>query len=374
MSSTGEGFDVVDFIVDRENLRRCRFVRSQASTTELQPEQALLRVDTFAFTANNVTYASAGDLMSYWDFFPAQAGWGRVPVWGFADVIATRQPGLVEGERLYGYFPMSTHLVVQPGAVTARGFVDASAHRSALPAVYNQYRRVANDADYDPAHEAQQMLLQPLFMTSLLLEDFISDSSCFGARTVVLSSASSKTAFGLAFLLARSSSDCAVIGLTSARNVPFVEGLGCYDTVITYDDVQSLRSDQPAVFVDMAGNGQVVSALHHHLRDNLKHSCQVGATHWERGKREPELPGPTPAFFFAPTRIQKRSKDWGPAALQERLGGAWQEFLEFTADRIRLVYGRGESAVEQVYLDALEGRSRPDEGHLLSLWQDADAR
>jgi hypothetical protein len=112
----------------------------------------------------------------------------------------------------------------------------------------------------------------------------------------------------------------------------------------------------------------VVGALHHHLRDNLKHSCLVGATHWERGKREPELPGPAPTFFFAPTRIQQRNKDWGPAALQERLAGAWQEFLEFTNDRLQLVYGRGEAAVERVYLDTLEGRSKPDEGQLLSLW------
>ena len=53
----------------------------------------------------------------------------------------------------------------------------------------------------------------------------------------MLSSASSKTAFGLAHLLHASGNGIKVIGLTSARNVAFVKSLGCYDEVVTYDHV-----------------------------------------------------------------------------------------------------------------------------------------
>ena len=370
MPSHTEGSEGLDFIVARENLRQCQFVPgAQSERTELEAGQVLLRVDSFAFTANNVTYAVAGDMMSYWSFFPAPSGWGRVPVWGFADVLRSTHPDIAVGERVFGYLPMSMHLVVQPAHVTRGGFVDAAPHRAALPAVYNQYTRTAGDAGYAAEHEDQQMLLRPLFMTAFLLDDLIADNHCFGARTVVLSSASSKTALSLAFLLHRNRrGQCDVTGLTGAANRAFVESLGCYDRVLTYEQIASLPADVPAVFVDMAGNGAVVSALHHHLRDNMKYSCIVGLTHWERRQGDAELPGAAPTFFFAPTQLQKRSQEWGPDGLQQRYGAAWRQFVEFVTPHLRVVHGRGQAAVERVYLDTLEGRAKPDEGHVLSLW------
>ena len=361
----------VDFLVERENLHGTKFVPApDPDAIDLPADHVLLRVDAFAFTANNVTYAVIGEVMSYWNFFPAEPGWGRVPVWGFADVVRTSHEGVRSGERVFGYLPMSTHLVIQPDRITPSSFVDASPHRRALPPVYNQYTRVANDPGYRAEHEDQQMLFRPLFMTAFLIDDFLADSDFFGARTVVLSSASSKTAFGLAFLLhANRRSQCTVVGLTSASNLAFVEGLGCYDQVVTYDRIPSLPADVPTTFVDMASNGPVVSAVHHHFGDNLKHSCAVGLTHWEQRQREGDLPGVEPKFFFAPTQIQKRTKDWGAAGLQERYATAWRQFLAFATPKIRVVHGRGQAAVERVYLETLDGRSRPDEGHVLSLWE-----
>ncbi len=32
-------------------------------------------IEKFAFTANNITYAVAGDMLNYWSFFPAEDGW-----------------------------------------------------------------------------------------------------------------------------------------------------------------------------------------------------------------------------------------------------------------------------------------------------------
>ncbi len=370
VTATTADSPAVDFVVERGNLRRRKFVRApEPDAVELPTGHALLRVAHFAFTANNVTYAVAGDMMSYWSFFPAEAGWGKVPVWGFGDVIRSTHGGVAEGERVFGYFPMSTHLVVQPDRVNRSGFVDGAPHRAALPAVYNQYVLVANDPGHAAEHEDQEMLFRPLFMTAFLLDDFIADNDFFGARAVVLSSASSKTAFGLAFLLQRNRrAHCAVTGLTSPGNVTFVERLGCYDRVATYDQVPSLPAEVPVVFVDMAGNGGVVSALHHHYRDNMKYSCIVGATHWDRGGGGGDLPGAQPAFFFAPTQLQKRTEEWGADELQQRYRAAWRSFLEFSAGRIRVVHGRGQSAVERVYLETVEGRSKPDEGHILSLW------
>ena len=360
----------VDFIVDRSDLRRCRFVPApEPDAIDLAPGQALLKVDRFAFTANNITYAVAGDMMSYWSFFPAEPGWGRVPVWGFADVLRSRHEGVAAGVRVFGYLPMSTHLVVQPDGAHRGGFVDAIGHRQGLPPVYNQYVSTAGDAGYDARYEDQQMLFRPLFMTAFLLDDFIADNDAFGARAVILSSASSKTAFGLAFLLHRRKAPRPeVIGLTSKGNAAFVESLGCYDRVVTYDRITSLSPDTPVVFVDMAGNGATVSALHHHFRENMRHSCVVGLTHWEGRSQPADLPGAPPTFFFAPTQIQKRTRDWGPGGLERHFAAAWRESLDFVAKHLRIVEGRGEAEVERVYRETLEGRARPDEGHVLSLW------
>jgi hypothetical protein len=161
----------------------------------------LIGVDRFAFTANNITYGAVGELIGYWNFFPARDGWGRIPVWGFGEVMRSRHEALPVGERVYGYLPISTHLVIQPDHVSPAGFVDAVGHRSALPPIYNRYTRVAADPMHERRREAHIALFRPLFTTAFLLDDLLAEREGFGARRVVLSSASSKTALGLAHLL-----------------------------------------------------------------------------------------------------------------------------------------------------------------------------
>ena len=90
------------------------FVRKdQLASTELREVddapladgQVRVRVDRFALTANNITYAAFGEAMNYWGFYPAEGGWGRIPVWGFGSVAQSSHPGVAVGERLYGYWP-----------------------------------------------------------------------------------------------------------------------------------------------------------------------------------------------------------------------------------------------------------------------------
>src|SRR5690348_2749080 len=192
---------MVDFLVSRADLRQCRF--DQPADAKLEPGQVLLEVDKFALTANNITYAVFGDAMSYWNFFPGPAGWGRVPVWGYARVKQSRHDGVAEGERYYGYVPMSTHVVVEPARVADGTFMDGSAHRRSLPTPYQRYQNVSKLPGYSKAAEDFHPLLIPLYATSFMIDDFLSDHDLFGARSVVLSSASSKTATGVAFLLKR---------------------------------------------------------------------------------------------------------------------------------------------------------------------------
>jgi NADPH:quinone reductase-like Zn-dependent oxidoreductase len=356
----------MDFEVRRSDLHQSRIV--DQAPPDLAPGEALLRVDAFALTANNVTYGVAGDALRYWDFFPPEDDeWGRIPVWGFADVVATTHDGVAEGTRVYGYYPMSTHLVVTPGRVEPLSFTDVAPRRASLPGAYNQYQRLDADPTHDPAHDDYRMLLWPLFFTSFVIDDFLEDNAFFGAATVIVSSASSKTAIGTAFQLEQHKT-VDVIGLTSERNVDFVESLGVYNRVVLYGDVDGLDQAQ-AVYVDVAGDASVRSAVHRAFGDRLAYSMMVGVTHWDEPAAAPDdLPGPAPSFFFAPTQISKRSKDWGRAGLRDRVASAWGRFAGFCDGWVRIQHGHGPEAVEQVYLEVLEGRSDPTVGHILSMW------
>lgn len=359
-----ESSSAIDFIVGRGDLRRHRV--DAAALPELRDGEVLLKVDKFAFTSNNVTYAAFGEAMQYWDFFPAPEGFGRIPVWGFADVVRSRSDAVKEGERVFGYLPMSSYLVVAPTHVKPAGFVDAAPHRAHLAAVYNQYTRVANDPGYVREYEDQQALLRPLFMTSFFIDDLLADNDFFGARSIILSSASSKTALGVAFLLSKNR-DVEVVGLTSPGNAAFVGRTGYYDRIVTYGAIASLPAHEKSVYVDMAGNTGVASDIHHHFRDALAYSMVVGGTHWEARPRAGELPGPKRQFFFAPTQIAKRTRDWGPGGIETRFAASWRDFLASVATWMRVVHGKGVRDVEAVYLDMLDGRVRPEEGHILSL-------
>jgi hypothetical protein len=352
--------------VDRTDLRTARQV--DLDLPARSPGQALLAVDRFALTANNITYGVAGDMIGYWDFFPAPDGWGRIPVWGFADVVEGTDD-LPEGTRVFGYLPMSTHLVVEPQRRGDPGsFRDASAHRSHLPPTYNQYRLVDHDPLHDPATEGLQAVFFPLFMTSFVIDDWLADNGDFGAGRIVLTSASSKTAAGTALCLSkRSGTRPTVVGLTSAGHAAFVDGLGFYDEVATYDDVTALDPTVPTVFVDIAGNAGVRMAVHTHLGDALVESSVVGITHWDQQAATGPLPGPTPTMFFAPTQIEKRTADWGPGGLQERFAVAWAGLLEVADGWVDLVSVPGLDAAMSTYDALVAGTAPPDEAYVVEL-------
>lgn len=310
--------------------------RDDLRTTQVvDDEPGNVAIDRFALTANNVTYGVMGDALSYWSFFPASGeGWGRVPAWGLGE--------LEPGELVYGYFPMASSVRM---ALDER-LVERSPHRADLPATYNRYMRVAPDTP----HLDEMLILRPLFGTSFLLRDFLGD----GEHTVVLGSASSKTAYGLAFLL-----DRPTLGLTSARNREFAESLGVYDRVLTYDQVEALRGE-PVVYVDMSGDGAVRDALH--TAADVRRSVQVGATHHDR------LGGASQAeFFFAPTHIEQMTERLGAEELQRRMAEAWDGLMGRVGDWMEVEHVEGPDQLERVWRSLVDGETDPRRGYVVRL-------
>jgi hypothetical protein len=356
-------------LVRRDRLQDTRL--QTADDSPIADGQVRVSLDLLALTANNITYAAFGDAMDYWRFFPSgEEGWGVVPVWGFGTVVQSLHPGVAVGERLYGYWPLAGSAVLQPDRLSAAGLRDAAPHRAGLHAIYNQYQRCAADPFHTADTEALQALLRPLFTTSWLIDDFLADSDFFGSRRVILSSASSKTAYGTAQrLVQRTGID--VVGLTSAANRGFCEGLGCYTRVLAYDELGTLPAGEACVYVDFAGSVPLRRSVHGHFGDALRYSCAVGGTHVaDLGKAGP-LPGPKPALFFAPAQARKRLEAWGGAELQRRLLQGWREFIgaisAATPPWLVPQASHGPAAAQSAFATVLGGRLDPRTGMLVDL-------
>lgn len=347
--------------IRRSDIRDRRLANTTAPVA--RPGTVVMRLDKFALTANNVSYAYSGDMLDYWGFFPTEDGWGRLPVMGFGSVIDSAVEGIAVGARYFGFYPAADHHVVE-ASPTRAGFVDAGAHREKHAMAYRSFDIA--DPTATPDDESYYLLLRGLFVTSHLCEDFLADNAMFGAGQAIVTSASSKTSLALAHEIGKRG-DARSIGLTSAANLEFTRATGLYDEVITYDDIEVLDASVPAVVVDMAGNAEILGRIHRHFGDALRHSCRVGATHWEETGSLSGLPGPKPEFFFAPSQLAKRGKEWGRAELESRMGSALALFLDDSRRWLHLEESSGADALLSVWDQLVSGTVDPAAGHVLSL-------
>jgi Protein of unknown function (DUF2855) len=360
------------FWVSKKNLERTQIIALPRPA--LVDGQLRLKVDSFALTANNITYAAFGNAMHYWDFYPThEAAWGIIPVWGFATVIDSRCEGIAAGERFYGYYPMANEAVLTPTKVRPTGFVDGAPHRAALHGVYNQYHQTKLDPFHSqantPQSDAVEALLRPLFLTSWLIDDFLASESFFGANIAILSSASSKTAYGTAYCL-KQRKGIEIIGLTSQVHVAFCESLGCYDRVIAYENLADIAAQSACVYIDFAGNAALRMAIHTRFTQ-LAYSCSIGGTHVRELGSGKDLPGPRAVLFFAPAQSAKRVADWGAAEFGQRIVKAWHGFTH------RAVHSQpawlipqlhhGSIALASIYAGVVTGQAQARHGYVLGL-------
>ena len=371
-----------EFQIQKTNITQSRIVDNDLSGKELAPGQVLVKIDKFALTANNVTYAVVGEQIGYWRFFPPHQqpangskvdteGWGILPVWGFADVVNSACEGVVIGERLFGYFPPASHLVMQPAKATSTTWLDASEHRRELPAGYNIYRRVLAEPGYNSAHEDDRMLLFPLHITSFALFDFFQENDWFGAKQLVMLSASSKTSTGLAYgvleYAKHAKSAPRLVGLTSRQNIEMVKSINAYNEVLSYDEFNSIDNSIATLIVDMSGNMSTLGALHKHLGENMKFCSNVGVTHWHERTRNSDIITERSAFFFAPSQIQKRLQEWGPQVFDQKS----REYLALSIGKSRtwlnMTEINGLVGMKAIFEDVCEGKIAPDAGLIVRM-------
>ncbi len=349
--------------VDRSAAGETRLI-----TAELAPlgdGAVRLRIDQFAITANNITYASIGDMLGYWDFFPTgDPRWGRVPAMGWGEVVTSAHPDVEVGSRYYGWFPMAGYLDVDV-SVTADGIRDDGTHRAAHASVYRTYLDTRRDPMYDPDAEERHALLRGLFLTGFLADEFLADSDYFGAESVVVLSASAKTAIGFAQRAAPRGLG-AVVGVTAPANEEFVRSLGWYDEVVTYDALESLTASGTAVAVDMSGNAAALAAVHEHFGDRLAYSMIIGKSHHDAPAAEITA-GPAPSFFFAPSEVGRRQEQWGREEFRRRSTDALRAFVDESERWLTVERSNGPEAAAATYRAVFDGVVPPSIGRIVSL-------
>jgi hypothetical protein len=364
--------NVNTFEVDKTQLQITRNVKSEMETT-LAENEVILKIDKFALTANNISYGIAGDTLGYWNFFPAEDTWGRIPAMGYSEVVQSNCSNIEVGERVWGFVPMASHVKIIAGKVSDAGFLDISKHRDGLSPMYASFERVKKNPFYKKENEDFDMLLRGLFTTSWLVEDFMYDQQYFGATQFLITSASSKTSIALAFAV-KERGDCSSVGITSTNNKQFVEALGCYNKVVTYDDIANLANSTPSLLVDMAGSQTTLEAIHVHFADQLRYSCRIGVTHHDdlvpnelTSSAASKLPGVTPIFFFAPTQLKKRTVDWGAVETMTKIGMSLQQYIHFCRSMMTIKHTTGVKALEPIYQDTLSGKVDASIGQIISL-------
>lgn len=351
-------------LIDKSDITHSRI--SELEIQKIEDGEVLLKVDEYAFTTNNITYAVIGHKLGYWNFFPVDKTWGIVPVWGYATIVESRCKDLEAGQVYYGYFPMSDYLKVKPGKVSSGGFSDMADHRQSLPPIYNYYSNISVDPVYSGDYKEYMPIVRPLFTTSFLNYYFLKDHNFYDADQVILTSASSKTAMGIAYMLKvnQEKDNKKVIGITSERNIRFVKQTGFYDEVIGYDSVIENLNIKPSVLVDLLGSGQVLNIIESFLDGQLKYISLIGLTDWEAGMGKASSKS---EFFFAPTQAQKLFKEWGPIEANQKIGQGLMQFVDTIQDWIDIVNVSSYENLALLYHEMLEGNVDPKRGYIISM-------
>ncbi|PPR07150.1 hypothetical protein CVT24_010698 [Panaeolus cyanescens] len=406
-------------------------VVSSALPDHIPPNHVLVKVDKFGFSANNVTYQALGEHphFRYFDFHAVPENsqaegngasgscaktHGLIPVWGFGLILKSTHPKIQEGERIYGYLAPAQYLLlaVSPNDVNKFAFYVPRPHlppgKSNLP--YNQILRCSTDPHYTPTPLAEDltMLYRPLFWTSYWCEDWLSSSQYKGGNifAILISSASSKTAFCLAYLIGKRikqgglNASTKIIGLTSKRNTEFTKGLNLYNEVLDYDsftNASSLQSNQGSrfIYVDVAGNSGLNERIKAHFASpytgnviatvalgvtNLSPSAQASEYDWDFNRTfdmssSPVVSGTSPFWpkvehFFMPEWLAVRRHQLPVQDIFEGQNRAWKGLMEDCVNWVELERVSGPEKVKDAYLRVAKEGLGPRKGLVWSMWDE----
>ncbi|KAH7393903.1 hypothetical protein DE146DRAFT_111175 [Phaeosphaeria sp. MPI-PUGE-AT-0046c] len=254
--------------------------------SSLPPSSISIRPLILGLTTNNLTYARFGAFMGWYDIYPLPSSvpppftdtstFGRVPAWGYAEIVASNVPGIDAGMSVYGFLPIGTttetfsvEFATHAGAKMSTQLVVTSAHRQHVWKVYNRYHlcaplaQLVAERDGGIDNLGWDALMQGLFATGYNMnrhafaweEDWrihpsgegewtAEDADLEGSVVVVLN-ASGKTARGFSHCLRQDRPNeyqpKAIVGVGSEASVGVLRESGLYNKVVTNEDAEETR-------------------------------------------------------------------------------------------------------------------------------------
>ncbi|MBN3933109.1 DUF2855 family protein [Streptomyces verrucosisporus] len=337
-----------DLLVRRDDLTATE-VRPAAPAAPLRPGQVRLAAERFSLTAITATYARLGESeLPFFNAFPGPEGHGRVPAWGYARVEQSRHPDVAEGTRCFGFLPLSTHVVLTVSPV-AGGFADTAPERDYLHPWYRRYQFAAEPDVLDD----HRVLLRPLYPASFALAEFLTSTVPDG--TVLVTSASSKTAVGTAALLA-DWEGITTVGITSSRHLRSVRELGHYDRLLTYEELPRAQVPESAVLVDFTGQAERLSSVYERFGAVLEDALLVGYTHPGARIEPPEgLSDPEPWIFFTPSEEERFAEKEGEESYRSRYRAAEERFVRDAPSWLAVDRRSGPEALAGAYRSLMAG-------------------
>jgi hypothetical protein len=324
------------FVVNKEKLDQTVFI--EKNIPPLQESEVLFEVEKYYLSSSNITYAVTGNKLKYWDFFPQKDNYGAIPVWAYLRVIKSKNEKIKVGDLYFGLSPMGNHFKVEPGNYAPHGFSDVAQHRSKLLAPYNFYTKIFPEHYKSTEDKDYSLMTRITFPTSFLIKSFLERNLFFGAKQIIITSASSKTALGVAFLLKKYKDkwNTKIIGITSNDNIAFVEASELYDEVISYSNIKVAVPKRDSVILDFNGNADLLSTLHEMLQASLKHISLIGATNWKANKSFKNIPNCI--SFAAGEQYQKLVMELGIEKAMQLLMTEMNEFSTSIQNYVMLSY------------------------------------
>jgi|GEM_PF-543994 len=182
------------------------------------------------------------------------------PCWGRCKVYRSNHPQIEEGSTYYGFWPMAAYSVRRVCEVDSTGFI---AYHD-LPSFTGPKEWLKliqmNDTENMCALENYEY-----WKIGITYARELQDMNYFGAKRLVISSASSGSGQCIAMSMKELDPSLTVVGLTSERNYSFVKQFPFFDEVYTYEDIQSSPNSGKSLYFDALGWETVTKDVFDHF-------------------------------------------------------------------------------------------------------------
>jgi len=195
----------------------------------------------------------------------------------------------------------------------------------------------------------------------------------------VISSASAKTAFCLAYVIGNRVKSgglqgMKVVGLTSGRNLEFTKGLGLYDVVVEYDQIgeyfKERNVEERWLYIDVAGNEGLNGKIKDCLGQRMVTRVKLGFTSHSPGSLRNEDPEEETELFFMPEWFATRRLQLPVKEIIKGQNSAWAEMMHDCKRWTELERVYGADKVMLAYERVLRDGFMAAKGYVWSMWDE----